>query len=260
MTFAWPVTWALRVFAGLVLIILYGPLAVAVALSFFDQTGTVVNWSSFGLQWYGKLFANRGIGEALLNTFIVGAGTVVASVVLGTLFALYFQYGGSRWRGLHQAIIVTPFLLPPIVTGLSLLIFFREAGVPRSLVTVVIGHTVLVLALVYRTILQRLQSLSPRLIEASYDLGATRAYTFRRVLLPHLASAAVAAGVLAFALSFDETLITLLVTGSDNTLPLRLWAMVRTGFTPDMNALITLILVATAVLSVAVIRLVRPSP
>ena len=131
---------------------------------------------------------------------------------------------------------------------------------PRSLITVVIGHTALVLALVYRTILQRLQTLSPRLIEASYDLGATKAYTFRRVLLPHIASAAVAAGILAFALSFDETLITLLVTGSDNTLPLRLWAMVRTGFTPDMNALITLILAATALLSVAVIRTIRLKP
>lgn len=260
MTFPWPVALGLRAFAALVLIILYGPLAVAIMLSFVDQTGNVIDWSSFGFQWYAKLFANRGIGEALINTFIVGFATVICSVVLGTLFAFYYQYSDSRWRQLHQAIIFIPFLLPPIVTGLSLLIFFREIGLPRSLLTVVIGHTALVLALVYRTILQRLQSLNPRLIEASYDLGATRAYTFRRVLLPHLASAAGAAGVLAFALSFDETLITLLVTGSDNTLPLRLWAMVRTGFTPDMNALIALILAASVLLSVAVIRFVKLTP
>ena len=195
MRFPWPVEWALRAFAGLVLIILYGPLAVAVVLSFVDQTGNFVNWSSFGLHWYEKLFANASIGVAIINTFIVGFATVLCSVVLGTVFALYFQYSGSRFRHLHQAIIFTPFLLPPIVTGLSLLIFFRETGVPRSLITIVIGHTALVLALVYRTILQRLQTLSPRLIEASYDLGATKAYTFRRVLLPHIASAAVAAGI-----------------------------------------------------------------
>lgn len=113
-----------------------------------------------------------------------------------------------------------PYVLSPIVTELSLLIFFREAGVPRSLVTVTIGHTAFVLALVYQILLSRLQVLSPSLVEASYDLGASAAQTFHHVL-PYLAIAT--AAVLAFALSFDETLITLLVTGTESTLPLRLW-------------------------------------
>ncbi len=147
--------------------------------------------------------------------------------------------------------------MPPIVTGIALLILFREIGLDRSLVTVVIGHTLLVLALVYRTLLQRLQTLNPNLIEASFDLGAGRIETFRRILLPHLATAAIAGGVLAFALSFGETPVTLLVTGTDSTLPLRLWAMMRTGYTPDINALVTLVLVGSTILCLTVARLLR---
>ena len=108
-----------------------------------------------------------------------------------------------------------PFLMPPIITGLSLLIFFREAGVPRSLVTVAIGHTVFVLALVYQILLARLQALSPSLIEASLDLARQRpGRPSATCCCRNLASAIATAAVLAFALSFDETLITLLVTGT----------------------------------------------
>src|SRR5262249_55550430 len=124
---------------------------------------------------------------------------------------------------------------------------FREIDFERSLVTVVIGHTVFVLALVYRTVLVRLQSLSASLVEASYDLGASGWQTFRYVLLPNLKSAMIGAGVLAFALSFDETLIPILATGPDNTLPIRLWAMMRLGFSPDINALVAAILAFTTI-------------
>ena len=117
-------------------------------------------------------------------------------------------------RHLLQLIVFLPFLMPPIITGLSLLIFFRELDVPRSLATVIVGHTVFVLAIVYQIVLTRLQALRPSLIDASLDLGASRWQTFRFVLVPNLISAFISAAVLAFALSFDETLITLLVTGT----------------------------------------------
>jgi putative spermidine/putrescine transport system permease protein/spermidine/putrescine transport system permease protein len=139
-----------------------------------------------------------------------------------------------------------------------LLIFFREINFPRSLVTVIIGHTVFVLALVYRILLVRLQALSRSLVEASYDLGASRWQTFRLVLLPNLTGAMAGAAVLAFALSFDETMITILVTGTQNTLPIRLWAMMRLGFTPDINALVTLILAFTTALCLIAARHLTP--
>ncbi|MBZ0227647.1 MAG: ABC transporter permease subunit, partial [Bauldia sp.] len=163
----------------------------------------------------------------------------------------------SRFREVLQLVIFLPFLMPPIITGLSLLVFFREADIPRSLVTVIIGHTVFVLALVYRIILARLQTLRASLVEASLDLGASRWQTFRYVLAPSLMSAIGSAAILAFALSFDETLITLLVTGTASTLPMRLWAMMRMGFAPDINALVTIILAGSTGLALLAIRFVK---
>jgi putative spermidine/putrescine transport system permease protein/spermidine/putrescine transport system permease protein len=154
--------------------------------------------------------------------------------------------------------VYLPFLMPPIITGLSLLIFFREVDIPRSLLTVIAGHTVFVQALAYRTVVLRLQSLGTSLIEASVDLGASAWQTVFYILLPNLSSTLIGAGVLSFALSFDETMITLLVTGTDSTLPIRLWAMMRLGFTPDINALVALILILTFLLCVLVIHQLRP--
>jgi len=111
---------------------------------------------------------------------------------------------------------------------------------------------------VYRTILVRLQSLGMNMIEASYDLGASGWQTFRLVILPNLKSALIGAAILAFALSFDETMITILVTGTDNTLPIRLWAMMRLGFTPDINALVAIILAFTTVLVLVASRQLIP--
>ena len=170
------------------------------------------------------------------------------------MLALYYASGRSLDRELLQFVVFLPFLMPPIITGLSLLVFFREIDFERSLLTVVIGHTVFVLAIAYRTILVRLQSLGRSLTEASYDLGATPLQTFRHILLPNLAGAMVGAGALSFALSFDETLITILVTGTDNTLPIRLWAMMRLGFTPDINALVALVLGLTTLLCLLAMR------
>jgi putative spermidine/putrescine transport system permease protein/spermidine/putrescine transport system permease protein len=114
----------------------------------------------------------------------------------------------------------------------------------------VIGHTVFVLTLAYRIIVVRLQSLGPSMVEASYDLGATSWQTFRYILLPGMRSSLIGAAVLCFALSFDETIITILLTGTDNTLPIRLWAMMRLGFTPDINALVALVLGLTTLLCI----------
>ncbi|MFO1046342.1 MAG: ABC transporter permease [Geminicoccaceae bacterium] len=257
MILPWYARLALRSVAALALVVLYGPLLLTVFLSFFDLRRGEVVWDSFGLHWYAALWGNRGIIEALGNTLLVGGAAVVLSTLLGLAIAFWYQAHPGRARAALQAIVFLPFVLPPIVTGLSLLIFFREAGVPRSLVTVTIGHTAFVLALVYQILLSRLQVLSPSLVEASYDLGASAAQTFRHVLLPHLASAIATAAVLAFALSFDETLITLLVTGTESTLPLRLWAMMRTGFTPDINALVTLILAGSMLVCAAAARFVQ---
>jgi putative spermidine/putrescine transport system permease protein/spermidine/putrescine transport system permease protein len=252
---------ALWSIAGALLVLLYGPLFLAIFFSFFAFKSNRVQWDSFSFAAYGKLAGNQRIIDALLNTLAVGAAAVTLALVLGTLLALYYHHSRSRGRELLQIVIFLPFLMPPILTGLSLLIFFRQVDIDRSLLTVVIGHTVFVLALVYRNILARLQTISRSLVEASLDLGAGYWQTFRYVLMPQLATAFLAAAILAFALSFDETLITLLVTGTRNTLPMWLWSMMRLGFTPDINALVTLVLIGTTLLCLLATRfLTKPQP
>ncbi|RWC33718.1 ABC transporter permease [Mesorhizobium sp.] len=241
----------------LVAVLLYSPLFVPIVSSFFTISHGNVDWSSPTLATYVALTQNHDILAALRTTLIVGVCTVILSVVSGTLLALYY-HGRRSGRSILQFIIFLPFLMPPIISGLALLIFFREIGLERSLLTVVIGHTVFVLAIVYRTVLMRLQSMSRTLVEASYDLGATGWQTFWRIILPNLSSAMVGGAILAFALSFDETMITILVTGTQSTLPVRLWAMMRLGFSPDINALVALILMFTVLLCVLAARFLIP--
>ncbi len=246
----------LGLIAAFVLLVLYGPLLVAIFFSFFKYENNAVQWDSFSFDAYRSLVHDEGIIDAVLNTLLVGGIAVSLALILGTALAFYYNGSRSRFRELLQLVIFLPFLMPPIITGLSLLVFFRETDIPRSLITVVIGHTVFVLALVYRIILTRLQTVRASLVEASLDLGASRWQTFRYVLAPSLMSAIGSAAILAFALSFDETLITLLVTGTQSTLPMRLWAMMRMGFTPDINALVTIVLAASTGFALLAIRFV----
>ena len=241
-----------------VFVLLYGPIFIPIVTSFFTVKYGSVDWSQVNLDAYQKLTQNDTIIESVENTFIVGLSAVALSLILGTVIALHVNNGKSRSRSVLQFIVFLPFLMPPMITGLSLLIFFREVNIPRSMATIIIGHTVFVLALVYRTILVRLQGIGPSMIEASYDLGANAPQTFMYVLLPNLKSALIGAGVLAFALSFDETMITILVTGTQNTLPISLWGMMRLGFTPDINALVAIILILTTVLVLVSARYLIP--
>ncbi len=237
----------------LVYLALYLPILLVVVLSFFSMRRGRVNWETFSLGWYARLFGNEALGDALRNSLLVGGTAVAAAAVFATVAALHVNARpSSRSARLLEYVIFLPFLLPPIITGLSLLIYFREVGIPRGIATIIVGHAVFVLAIIYRMVLTRLNALSRSLVEAAHDLGASKFQTFRYIVLPNLRMPLLTAGILAFALSFDETMITLFLTGTDATLPVRLYAMMRVGFTPEINALITLILVFSIVLTVAV--------
>jgi ABC-type spermidine/putrescine transport system permease subunit II len=245
--------------ATLVFAALYGPLLIPLISSFFNVAHGEVQWHEPSFSAYQALANNIGILTAVRNTLIVGFSATFLALVIGTVLALHFCGGNSLARDVMHFTVFLPFLMPPIITGLSLLIFFRETGIPRSLITVITGHTLFVLALSYRTIVTRLQSMGPSLIEASTDLGASPGQTLVHIILPNLTSTLIGAGLLSFALSFDETMITLLVTGTDNTLPIRLWAMMRLGFSPDINALVGIVLGLTILLCVIAVRLLLPT-
>lgn len=249
--------WILGSVTALVFLALYVPIALVVLLSVFRTRRGEIQWDSFSLRWYADLLSNEEILAALGTSLVVGFAATLAALALATALALYVNAPGRSpaARAALELVVFLPFLLPPIITGLSLLILFRELGVGRGLLTITVGHTVFVLALAYRTVLNRLQSISASMLAASRDLGATRWQTFRYVAAPNLRSALAVAAMLAFALSFDETMITLFLVGSDGTLPIRLYAMMRVGFTPEINALVTLILVFSIALTFATVRL-----
>ena len=239
--------------AVLVYVSLYLPILLVFLLSFFSMRRGKVNWDTFSLSWYGKLFENDALGGALWNSLLVGSLAVAAAAVFATSAALLANSRPeARSARMLEYVIFLPFLLPPIITGLSLLIYFREAGVNRGIFTITVGHALFVSAIIYRIVLTRLNALSRNLVEAAQDLGASRLQTFRFIILPNLRMPLLTGGLLAFALSFDETMITLFLSGTDSTLPVRLYAMMRVGFTPAINALVTLILAFSIILTVIV--------
>ena len=212
--------WLLGGVTALVLLALYAPALVVALFSVFEVRQQKVDFSSFSLAWYGRLIHNADILAALRNSLAVAAAAVVVSLVLGLVIAFYANDPRNRGRRFLELLVYLPFLL----------------------------------ALTYRLLMTRLRVLSPSMVEASYDLGANGWQTFRHVLFPHMRSAIVAAGLLACTLSLDETLITFFLFSNDMTLPIRLWAMMRVGFTPEINALVTLILGVTFLLALLVSR------
>ena len=230
---------------------LYLPILLVFVLSFFSMRRGKVRWDTFSLSWYEKLFGNEALGGALLNSLLVGCLAIAVATAFATSAALFVNARpDTRSARMLEYVIFLPFLLPPIITGLSLLIYFREAGINRGIFTIVVGHALFVSAIIYRIVLTRLNALSRNLVEAALDLGASRIQTFRFIILPNLRMPLLTAGLLAFALSFDETMITLFLSGTDATLPVRLYAMMRVGFTPEINALVTLILAFSILLTV----------
>ena len=253
-----PAIWLTGGITVLVFAVLYAPLFVSLLFSLVEIKRGVIQWDTLSFSPYLTLWSNASVISALSNTAQVAVVSVVIACLLAVALALYTESEGAIGRRVIELVIYLPFLMPPIVTGLALLVASAETGVPRGLATIVAGHAVFVLAVAYRLVLTRLQSLPPSLVQASADLGASRWQTLRLVLLPHLASAVMTGAVLALTLSFDETLISTFLAGDQMTLPLRLWAMMRVGFTPEVNALVTLVLLVSIVLAVVVAWRMKP--
>jgi len=238
---------------------IYAPLAVICVFSLFPAVRVrgSLELQPFSTQSYAALTRNADIIEALSRSLVVGVLATGLSILAAFAFALFHARTTGWQRAVMQGIVFLPLLFPPIVTGLALLMSFHTLDIARGVATIVVGHVVLIVPIAYRTMLARLQSLNPNLIEASLDLGASQIQTYRFVLWPHLATAVISAALLSFALSFDETLVTLFLSGSEMTLPIRLWAMVRLGFVPEVNALAALILLVAAGTTVAISLLLR---
>jgi ABC-type spermidine/putrescine transport system permease subunit II len=249
---------ATGILTAVVFVVLYAPVIISVLFSLVEIRRGEILWETLSFEPYLTLWSNPSVLAALWNTVVVALVSVFLASILALLLALYTHWSEAIGRRFLELIIYLPFLLPPIVTGLALLVASAQLGINRGIATLIAGHAVFVLAVAYRLVLTRLQALPPSLIEASFDLGASRWQTLRYVLLPHLASAVVTGAMLSLTLSFDETLISTFVAGDQMTLPLRLWAMMRVGFTPEINALVTLVLLVSIVLSIVTAARLRP--
>lgn len=245
-------------FAGLVAVALYGPVLLVVLRSLIPAPDGGVDPHAFTTVWYVTLFRDSGIGAALGASLIVGASAVSLSVALALVVAYFLKTGHRRGRALLEGVILLPFVLPAIITGLSLLLWLREMGLQTGLGAAILGHVILILPVAFRLISDRLSALEISQIEASLDLGAGHMTTFFRVVAPQLAPSILMAGLLGFALSFDETLVSFFLVGSEMTLPIRLWSMLRTGLTPEINAFATMALLATTAIAVVAGLNLRP--
>ena len=243
---------ALRGVLVLVFAFLYIPIAVLIALSFNDA-GLPTAWSGFSLKWYGALAGNRQILSAALNTLIVASISTAIATLLGTLLAIGVETRRRKGRAL-EALIFAPMIIPDIVLAIALLSFFSMLNVVMGLHTIILAHVVFNIAFVCAVVRARLKSFDWSIMEASADLGASAFTTFRRVTLPVIAPAVIAGALLAFTLSVDEFIIAFFTAGAgraSTTLPMQIYAMIRFGVTPEINALATLV-IAVSVTALAI--------
>jgi putative spermidine/putrescine transport system permease protein len=213
--------WLLRLGTTVTLLFLYVPLIV-IALYAFNST-RVQKWPPAGLtfDWFSKAFDNPGVRDALWTSVRAGLGATAVALVLGTLASIAVARYRFFGREAVSFLVVLPIALPGIVTGMALNSTFTQVlGVSLGLLTIIIGHATFCIVVVFNNVVARLRRTSRSFEEASADLGASGLQTFRFVVFPQMRSALVAGALLAFALSFDEVIVTTFTAGQDETLPI----------------------------------------
>lgn len=228
-----------------VLFFLYLPIVVLIINSFNDSR-FAGQWQGFTFKWYQRLLHEYKMWHALRNSLIVGISATVVSTILGTTAAFALHRYKTRLQKIHYGLIYTPLVIPDILTGISLLLFFIAINIKLGLFTVFLAHTTFCLSYVTLVMLSKLQTFDFTLIEAAQDLGANTWTLTRRILLPLLLPGLASGALLAFMLSIDDFVITFFVAGQGvSTLPIYVYSMIKFGSTPIVNALSALILVVT---------------
>jgi len=236
-----PITW-------LCLAILYAPMLVITVYS-FNSLRSITTWGEFSFAWYAKAFANPNIQNAALNSLLIAVVAATIATAIAMAAALGMLRGGAfRGRGGVFALINLPLMVPEIVTAVATLIFFVAIGFDLGLMSILVAHTVFCIPFAYLPISARLQGIEGHFEEAAQDLYASRWAAFRYVLLPMLAPGVISGFMLAFIISLDDFIITNMVAGPGaTTLPLAIYGMVRVGFTPEINAISTILLLISIV-------------
>lgn len=238
----------LKLHLFLTLAFLYVPILILVVLS-FNESGLPTAWTGFSLKWYISLASDSTILLPALRTLIVGLIVTAIATILGTTLALAVKR--MKPSSTIDGLLLVPMVIPDIVLAIALLSFFTAVMFPLGLQSVIIAHVVFCIAFVTSVVRTRLEGFDDSLIEASIDLGASRFTTFRRVTMPLLTPGIIGGALLSFTLSFDEFVIAFFTAGSSSsaqTLPMKIYAMLRFGITPEINALATVTIFTSFVL------------
>ncbi len=234
---------------------LYLPIAVLIVYSFNGEGVGGFPPHNLTLDWYRMLFADAAIWESVGNSVVVALAAVAIALAFGVLAALALDRAQFPGKALFRRLVLLPLILPGIITGLSLLMLFREADVKLSLLTIVLGHGTALISVATTEVFAGLQKVDRAQEEASLDLGASYWQTFWRVTIPNLRLPIIGAALLIFTLSMDEIAVSFFLIGRDNTLPLEIWGRLRRGITPEINAISTIIFVFSLVAIVIWYRL-----
>lgn len=241
----------------LFLFFVYAPIAIVVALSFNANPINMMIWSGFTLDWYWSILgfpttlneqtlyveSTDQLLAAVKNSLIVAGSTTVISTILGTMTALALHRYRFRAKPFYQGLLYMPMVMPDIVLGIALLVFFVGFGVQLGLVSIITGHCTFLISYVFIVVSARLAGMDETLEQASYDLGANEWVTFRRITLPLILPGVIGGALLAFIISMDDLVITYFIAGVDSTtLPVFIYGMLRRGVKPEINAIATLML------------------
>ncbi len=231
-----------NLYLALVMLITYLPLLIVVVFSFNDSKLTV-GWKGFTLRWYEELFRDAALMEALGNSILLGVLSCLFAAVIGTLGAIGMARVHFKTKGMMEYLSTIPMIVPEIILAMAFMAFFSTLGLPFGMVTLVISHTAFCIPYVFMMVKARLVGIDKSLEEAARDLGASPARTFWDITLPLIMPAVLSGCILAFAMSFDDVVISLFVTGPTlSTLPIKVYTQLKTGVTPEINALCTVIL------------------
>lgn len=254
----------------MVFLFLYLPIALLIIYS-FNQDRLNVRWTGFTFEWYSKLWGDKRLLESTKNSLIIAGWTTAISTVMGTIGGWLLHRYVWPLRQALRTLVFFPMIVPEIIMGISLLIFFAlantfgnrmlmSAGVDPAIFSLGLGHTTVVIShvtfcfpFVLIAVQARLAGLDASLEEAAMDLGATPFQAFRLVIIPYLLPAIIAGALMSFTLSMDELIVTYFTTGPQSqTLPITIFGRVKKGLNPSLNAISTLFIVGTAVLVVAI--------
>lgn len=239
--------WGLKTVAWGGLLFLHAPILVIVLYAFnTEESAFSFPLRGFTLKWFGEAWAREDVKHAMWLSLKVATSATALALALGTLAAGALYRRSFFGKEGITLLFILPIALPGIVTGIALLSAFKMAGLQPSLLTVVIGHATFCIVVVYNNVIARFRRMPASLLEASMDLGADPLQTFRYVVLPNIATALLAGGMLAFALSFDEIIVTTFTAGTERTLPI--WLLNQLGKprdTPITNVVAMMVMLVT---------------